>query len=182
MRWVLWMRSWYRASFCEKHCICCRLRISWSIRLGVQRYESLLALSSALLPLNTGDWVLDIRPSGHHIHTSHSRSLAHTQTNTHTHHTYITQVESDGQFPHNSWGTRKEGKSGLDTIKIKFVINLIKLLQLKLHICMYMCVYIYKCYIYKMYIKYSKVIFLSYVDYRCRLSINNLQRCRLSTL
>lgn len=106
MRWVLWMRSWYRASFCEKHCICCRLRISWSIRLGVQRYESPLALSSALLPLNTGDWVLDIRPSGHHIHTSHSRS--HTQTNTHiTHILPKLRLMASSHITHEDLGKRE---------------------------------------------------------------------------
>ncbi len=131
MCWALWMRSWSRASFCEKHCICCRLRISWSICLGVQRYESLLALSSALLPLNTGDWVLDIRPSGHHIHTHITLSLTHTHTDKHTHtrHTYIIQVESDSQFPHNSQelGTEKLNIWLWNKHYIKFAIKLLTL-------------------------------------------------------
>lgn len=41
---------------------------------GARRYESLLALSLTLLPLNTSDWVLDIRPSGHNIYTHHTHT------------------------------------------------------------------------------------------------------------
>lgn len=119
------MRSWYRASFCEKHCICCRLRISWSIRLGAQRYESLLALSSALLPLNTGDWVLDIRPSGHHIHTHHTL----THTHTHRHVTHILprlRVMASSHITHHEKLETERGNIWFWDNHIKFVIKLIK--------------------------------------------------------
>lgn len=126
MRWALWMRSWSRTSFCEKHCICCRLRISWSICLGVQRYESLLALSSALLPLNTGDWVLDIRPSGHHIHTHITLSLTHTQTNTHvTHILSRLRVIASSHITHEELGTEKLNIWSWNKHYIKFAIKLL---------------------------------------------------------
>ncbi len=125
IRWALWMRSWYRASFCEKHCICCRLRISWSICLGVQRYESLLALSSALLPLNTGDWVLDIRPSGHHIHTHITLSLTHTHTHTHvTHILPRLRVIACSHITHEELGIVKGNIWFWNKHYIKFVIKL----------------------------------------------------------
>lgn len=92
-------------------------------------------LPSSLLTPVIECWILDSQAT---TYTHHTLAHIYTRRQTHTYHTYITQVETDGQFPHYSRGPWKEGKYGLDTIKIKFVINLIKLLQLKLHI--YVCV------------------------------------------